>query len=368
MARYVPVVAVSNRAACSRRPGPEIPELRRSSHNFEWHEWALIPGYAGKLAWLFTPLLAARVRKLAGQLESKTGRAPFIVAPYPYNARWIRGFDCCHCVYYNLDDYACYEPDKAGSLAKLEGELASRAEAILCLAQSQTIKFRATSTHPERVHHFPLGVMPEFLQENPGHPIQANTVTYIGNLSDRVDWRLVDKVVELCPELVFNFVGIFDTGSAKNRAKAGWRSRMESVFARTNVKTAINVPQALITQWSWRAGANWIPYDICHPFNIACCPTKIMDCLASGRPLLSTAVPECLLYPEWVRIAVDAQDAAQFLKQVFDSHAPYNPRQVEFAGSFSWENRAKTMQSILCSERQITDATSVYTAKGNIKP
>jgi hypothetical protein len=39
-----------------------------------------------------------------------------------------------------------------------------------------------------------------------------------------------------------------------------------------------------------------IPYLEDHPFNLVCCPTKIMDYMATGRPIVSTALPECQLY------------------------------------------------------------------------
>ncbi|MEB3310430.1 MAG: hypothetical protein VKJ02_09365 [Snowella sp.] len=39
-----------------------------------------------------------------------------------------------------------------------------------------------------------------------------------------------------------------------------------------------------------------------HPFNQADCPTKFMDGIASVRPILSTDIPECRLYPDWITI------------------------------------------------------------------
>jgi len=39
-----------------------------------------------------------------------------------------------------------------------------------------------------------------------------------------------------------------------------------------------------------------IPYAQNDRFNRACSPTKIMDGLGSGRPIVATAIPECRLY------------------------------------------------------------------------
>ena len=36
-----------------------------------------------------------------------------------------------------------------------------------------------------------------------------------------------------------------------------------------------------------------------------CCPTKIMDYMATGRPVVSTALPECQLYGHLFDVAPD---------------------------------------------------------------
>ncbi len=46
-----------------------------------------------------------------------------------------------------------------------------------------------------------------------------------------------------------------------------------------------------------------IPYRMDHPFNRACNPTKIMDAMGSGRPIVATAIPECRLHAERFDVA-----------------------------------------------------------------
>ena len=50
-----------------------------------------------------------------------------------------------------------------------------------------------------------------------------------------------------------------------------------------------------------------IPYRVDHPFNLACCPTKILDAMGSGRPIVSTALPECLLHRDRFDVAETAE-------------------------------------------------------------
>ena len=46
-----------------------------------------------------------------------------------------------------------------------------------------------------------------------------------------------------------------------------------------------------------------IPYRTDHPFNKVCSPTKIMDYMGTGRPIVSTALPECRLYEGLFHVA-----------------------------------------------------------------
>ena len=59
--------------------------------------------------------------------------------------------------------------------------------------------------------------------------------------------------------------------------------------------------QATIDAYNRSFDLGLIPYRVDHPFNVACCPTKIMDYMAAGRPVVATDLPECRLYPASVR-------------------------------------------------------------------
>ena len=55
----------------------------------------------------------------------------------------------------------------------------------------------------------------------------------------------------------------------------------------------------------WKKAICLIPYIVDHPFNQACSPTKIMDCMGTGRPVVSTSIPECRLYEHLFHVADD---------------------------------------------------------------
>jgi hypothetical protein len=90
-----------------------------------------------------------------------------------------------------------------------------------------------------------------------------------------------------------------------------------------------------------------------------------MDYLASGRPFLSTDVPECRLYPQWIQIARTPMEAAAFLRETAVGAPGYCKSQVKFAASHTWGVRAKIMLQILSCVKTNTEhggvATSVLT-------
>jgi hypothetical protein len=75
-----------------------------------------------------------------------------------------------------------------------------------------------------------------------------------------------------------------------------------------------------------------------------------MDSIASGRPVVSTPVPECTLYPEWIAIVETPEEAAQTLRRQVQDHRDESLRdQVQFARTQTWPHRARELKDLLSS-------------------
>lgn len=312
--------------------------------NLGWREWRLPAGYAGIFSKAFTPLLAQRVATVASRMFKQNGQPPIIFVPYPYIEPWLAKVPWCPVVYYNLDDYRLYEPHKAKRVVQLEARLLSRSRLVLCLSKTQLDHFTSVSPFPDRVVHFPLGVVDHFIRRPDEAEGLIGAVVYIGNMEDRVDWRYVLEVAHRCPALTFYFVGYLNPDS---NPSLPWQDDRRAVRSVKNIVFIGGIPQDQITSWSLKASVNWIPYKTDHPFNIACCPTKIMDYIASGRPILSTSVPECALYPDWITIRDDYSDCADWLNSTAGVRVPCNPAQIAFAAMNTWKHRALELLSLL---------------------
>lgn len=318
------------------------------------------PGYAGRLERAFRPFTSGLVARERSRLRREgNGSEPIVVVPYPYAESWVRDVPSDSLVYYNLDDYDLYDVSRAAHTRRLEDALIARSKLTLCLSLHQVKRLSVRNpSYAQRIRHFPLGVVESFINPKPAEGPLPATVGYIGNLGDRVDWRLVAESARLMPNISFHIVG-FLTGPSDVLTMTEWQRERAAALQLKNVVYEGGVPQEKVAEHYWRYAVNWMPYVSDHPFNMAACPTKILDALASGRPLLSTDMPEVRLYQDRIAILEGATQAAAAIRNALDS--PPNPfEQIEFVRDHTWGHRAETFLSFLDSK--VADAGNYSTA------
>jgi teichuronic acid biosynthesis glycosyltransferase TuaH len=319
--------------------------LQRSVH-------VLPTGYAGRLEKLFRFYLQQLIQRWCQQLKRiSSDKHPWVIAPHPFLAPWVRKVPTERLIYYNFDDYVLYRPSREKKILEQEKELIERATVTLCSSNSQLIKFQ--KRHPHRasyIYHFPHGFVSPYLNPQPENPPEPMTVGYVGNLGDRLDWQLIYQVVKACPNITFVFVGGRD--DQEMIKLEDWQADRETVLALSNVRHIGKVPSDQVAKYYWSFALSWIPYVVNHKFNQAACPTKIMDGIASGRPVISTDIPECRLYPEWIKIFYSAEDAIALIhEQLAISDKPEafenSLKQLDFARQHTWQIRAQNLENLL---------------------
>lgn len=328
-----------------RWPNSTPPLLRRIMR-------VLPPGYAGSLELLARPYMRSHIQCWCRQLEKTNGEYPWVVAPYPYLAPWVQEIPSRYLIYYNLDDYVLYQPARKDKILAQEAEIVKRANVILCLSQFQVEALRQRYPHKgDVIYHYPLGVVEAYINPHPEASPEPVTVGYVGNLSDRVDWQLICQVAQACPEVTFVFVGGLESDS-QAATSPEWLHNRTTALSLPNVRHVGKVPQEQVKRYYWSFAVNWIPYVSDHPFNRASCPTKIMDAMAAGRPVLSTDIPECRLYPEWIKIFQTTAEAAALIRQslVVQDTAEAREKtvkQIDFITRQTWQVRAVELENLL---------------------
>ena len=230
-------------------------------------------------------------------------------------------------VYYNLDDYALYWPQQAEQVRALERRAVRESDLTVCVSRARAEVLRAEMPEAaERVRHLPHGAPTTMLAEHPWHHpadppeeialLPRPLLGYVGSLDGRVDWRLLTRLSETFPRASVVLVG--KPGPDPGDGSV-WSNARRECLARPNVHALGWRPQGTIPLFNRAFDVCLIPYDTCHPFNRVCSPTKIMDCMATGRPVVTTAVPECRLYDELFHVA-DGPDAfLSAVRSVLDS-------------------------------------------------
>jgi teichuronic acid biosynthesis glycosyltransferase TuaH len=212
-------------------------------------------------------------------------------------------------VYFNLDDYALYWPKCADEVRRLEHRAVRESDLTVCVSRLRAEELRrAVPEAADRVRHLPHGAPSSFLADAPQHrpapppddlaSLPRPLLGYIGSMEDRVDWGLLTRLSEAFPS-----ASVVLIGRPAPEQDADWYSEYRGCLARPNVHALGWRPQEMVGRYNAAFDVCLIPYRADHPFNRACCPTKIMDTMGSGRPMVSTALPECLLYEHLFDVA-----------------------------------------------------------------
>ena len=258
--------------------------------------------------------IARAVRRWRRSLKA-SNRPLALVATYPYYIHLARQLRPECLVYFNLDDYRLYWPKSAGQVERMELEAVRTANLTVCTSQLRVEELRdRVPGCASKIHHLPHGAPSASIPAEPQRlpaPGPADLVQlprpwlgYVGTLGDRVAWNLVDEVAHANPT-----ASIILMGHVGADGPEPWQDDRRRCLARANVHAVGWRDQAVVDAYNRSFDIGLIPYQADHPFNVACCPTKIMDYMAAGRPVVTTDLPECRLYTE-VFDVVAARDFA----------------------------------------------------------
>ena len=226
-----------------------------------------------------------------------------LVMTYPYYLHLANLTRPDRLVYFNVDDYRLYWPKVADRVTALEHRAVREADVTVCTSIHRAEELRrAVPEAAERVRHLPHGApsasIPDRPQHLPADPpgdvarLPRPLIGYVGTLEDRVDWSLMNRLAKTNPTASIVLVGRVGPDGG-----ADWQADRAASLAMPNVHAIGWRSQATIDAYNRSFDLGLIPYRVDHPFNVACCPTKVMDYMAAGRPVVSTDLPECRLYP-----------------------------------------------------------------------
>ncbi len=291
--------------------------IKRHHPNRWEQEFVLPPGWMKRFPKLGMRPIARSIRRWRRQREL---RSTTLVITYPYYAHLADLIQPDQLVYLNLDDYGLYWPDRKSEIERLENEVVRRADVTACVAQVRVEELvRRVPEAGDRIRHLPHGApsifrtKPRKADERPAEldKLSGPVLGYVGGLEDRVDWVLLDRIAAELPDATLLLVG--------NRPRPPRRSGLQDesmvrCIKRPNVRCTGWRSQQELGPYLHSFDLSLIPYRADHPFNHASCPTKIMDYMASGKPIVSTSIPECRHYPGLIEVAEDHDSFLRILR------------------------------------------------------
>lgn len=251
-------------------------------------------------------------------------------------------------VYYCVDDFSQWPGLHSEAVRKMERRLIRRADVLL--ATSDRLR-EALASSGKRVAMLAHGIdLPHFAKARRSevHPALRDfprpLAVFFGLIDERLDEELIVGVAKRLPGWTFAFVG-------PKSVPAPLLSRL------SNVRFVPPVPYAEIPYVASSADVLIVPYVV-SAFTETISPLKLNEYLASGRPVVSSPLPEARRRHAFVAVANSIDDWCTELRSSLSAAQTLSERAIgvdsELAGD-SWEARAGTLLT-LCAEAAGSDA------------
>jgi glycosyltransferase involved in cell wall biosynthesis len=291
-----------------------------------WHHW---PGVHR----LNTRRLLRAVRR-ALRDAGFAGRAPLIVTGSPPSVGVIEQLPAVGSIYFCMDDFLHHPSATARMIKPLEERLLRVVDATAATAESLT-RLKRPASGVSR--HIPQGVnYDHFATPRPRPADLANLpgpiIGFAGRLSACVDYELVRQVAMAFPEASVVLVG-----------PVSMPEHVLQAIRLPNVHVLGPRPYDDLPPYVQSFDVALVPY-VLNDWTRSVDPLKLLEYLAAGVPVVSTALPEVRRYAERVAIA---HDVTAFVARIGEAlhvdRAATRVANQTLARGHSWRVRAETL-------------------------
>jgi len=268
----------------------------------------------------------------------------------PCTARLVGACGEAFAVYDCVDDYAEQagrDDRKRAFVAAADRLAAARSRLVFATATTLFERHRSTNLRTHLVRnvgdyaHFRSAADPAFAAADVAG-LPRPVVGFAGNfLQEKVDFDLLEAVAEARPGWTILLVG---------PARPETEERLTELAARRNVRWVGAKPYVELPRYVAAFDVAAIPY-VTNAYTRSCFPLKTFECLAAGKPVVASGLPELAGMEPHVVLAegrdafVAAVEAA--LGQLGD--ADREARQDVAAGN-TWDTRAERLLGLVADE------------------
>ena len=246
-------------------------------------------------------------------------------------------------VYYCVDEYAAFSGVSAESLARLEGQLLSKAD--LVITSSKLLHEAKRRENPNTIlvrhgvdhDHFRKALLPQTIVPDEIARLPRPILGYFGLIAR--DWVDLDLMAEVAVR--------FPSASVVMLGKVAMD--VTSLSRLPNVHFLGRKPYETLPGYCKAFDVALIPFPI-HPVTLNANPLKAREYLAAGLPVISTAIPEVQVL-NLCRIGDDAESFIGHIEAAMSDPGPSAARS-ESVRDQSWEARLVEIEAhVLCLGR-----------------
>jgi glycosyltransferase involved in cell wall biosynthesis len=267
------------------------------------------------------------VRKRLAELGMKR---PLLVTTVPNASDYVGACDEKRVVYYCVDDFSEWPNYRKSLISKMERELIDKSDVLIATSRKLFDKLSIRGKPSYLLTH---GVDLDHFTRKPGkehsvlHNIPKPRVGYFGLFDGRTDQDLLANVAERMPGVSFVITGPLDTD-------------VSSLKALSNVYFTGSVPYSELVSVVGGWEACILPYaqsELTRAIN----PLKLKEYLATGKPIISTPIPEACRVGDLVHIAETAEEWIEMIRtSLLGTRSKDHAQRNAFLVNESWEKKA----------------------------
>jgi glycosyltransferase involved in cell wall biosynthesis len=276
------------------------------------------------------------VRAVRNAMAEWSFQDPIFLATVPNASDYIGYFYECIVLYYCVDDFIVWPGMNLPNLVmEFENRLLEEADIVmavsdeLCSTKKSVKNFTRLLTHGVDVDHFFTATVQQQRPQSLAD-IQGPIIGFYGLIDSHLDVEIISKLLDWRVDWTVVLIGTkrIDLGMLESRPNFRWLPA---------------VPYADLPRYASAFDVAIIPYVVNQHTNTAN-PLKLREYLATGKPIVTTAMTEVFRFQEHLRIATNPEYFANEVdKALFDVVDPAT-RQACLEGE-AWTDKAHTVSA-----------------------
>lgn len=249
-------------------------------------------------------------------------------------------------VYYCIDDYSSFPGVEREEIKRMDRRLLEKADVTFVVSKS-LLEDKKGFSRP--VFYSPHGVDLEHFRMNGDTDVpveirkrihKEKVILYWGLVADWTDFDLVEFLLQNNPEKQFIFLGRVCVP-------------VERLKKYSNVDFFGPVDYRDLPAYAKCASALIIPFLI-NDWTSKINPIKLKEYLATGKPVVSTAIPEAVRSLPHIAVAETKEEFSRCLDQAVENDTPgARDLRLQSIADLTWTNRVEEISSVIA--RQIAD-------------